>query len=157
MAFPPFLVSMERGGRLVMRLGTGNQSNGYVGTTLCLLSLLFHTNSIKKHVNLLFFSTFSDITKASLSFLISMKGGAHLVMRLGTGNEYVGTTLCLSSLLMTETAGILFSKNIISIRWHLFLFLYPWRGDRPSGNENRLWQSKQWLRWDHSLHVSRVF
>ena len=54
MASPPFLVSMERGGRLVMRMGTGNQSNGYVGTTLCLLSLLFHTNSIKKYVNFVF-------------------------------------------------------------------------------------------------------
>ena len=157
MAFPPFLVSMERGGRLVMRLGRGNQSNGYVGTTLCLLSLLFHTTSIKKYVNLLFFSKFSDITKASLSFLKSMTGGGRLVKRLGTGKDYVGTTLCLSSLLMTETASILFSENIISIRWHLFLFLYPWREDQPSGNENRLWQSKQWLRWDHSLHVSRFF
>ena len=47
-------LSMERGGRLVMRMGTGNQSNGYVGTTLCLLSLLFHTNSIKKYVNFVF-------------------------------------------------------------------------------------------------------
>ena len=30
----------ERTGRLVMRTGFGNQSNGYVGTTLCLSSLL---------------------------------------------------------------------------------------------------------------------
>ena len=80
----------------------------------------------------------SDIRhQASLSFLKSMrsgpgnkykemKGGARLVMRLGKGNQsngYVGTTLCLSSLLMTETASILISKNVISIRWHLFLFL----------------------------------
>ena len=77
-------------------------------------------------MSILYFSKFSDITKASLSFLKSMKGGGRLVKRLGTGNDYVGTTLCLSSLLMTETPSILFSENIISIRWHLFLFLYSW-------------------------------
>ena len=62
-------------------------------------------------MSILYFSKFSDITKASLSFLKSMKGGGRLVMRLGTGNEYIGTTLCLSSLLMTETASI-FSVRI---------------------------------------------
>ena len=88
-----------------MRMGTGNQSNDHVGTTLCLSSLLMtETASI--------FSVRISYQHDGISFFscIHAERTGRLVMRTGFGNQsngYVGTTLCLSSLLMTEMAIIL--------------------------------------------------
>ena len=89
--------------------------------SMSLESFVSHKLNKKICVSLLYFWKFSDITKAYLSFLKSVRswpGNKYkkwkeepiLLMRLGTGNQsngYVGTTLYLSSLLMTETASFL--------------------------------------------------
>ena len=91
--------------------------------SMSLESFVSHKLNKEICISFIYFPKFSDITKAYLSFFKSVRswpGNKYkkwkedpiLLMRLGTGNQsngYVGTTLCLSSLLMTETASFLLS------------------------------------------------